>query len=46
MNKFALNHNAKSAGFTMATFAEDTSSLPATSAPLQPRSFTPAGKVR
>ena len=28
VNKFALSHNAKAAGFTLATFAEDSSVLP------------------
>jgi Zn-dependent M28 family amino/carboxypeptidase len=46
VNKFALQHNAKSAGFTMATFAEDTSSLPAASAKVFARPHNHSGKVR
>lgn len=46
VNKFALQHNAKSAGFTMATFAEDTSSLPAASAKMAVRPHSHGGKVR
>ena len=46
VNKFALQHNATSAGFTMATFAEDTSSLPAASAKMAVRKHSPNGKVR
>ena len=46
VNKFALRHNAQSAGFTMATFAEGTSSLPTASAKMAVRPHSHAGKVR
>ena len=46
VNKFALRHNAAAAGFTMATFAEDTSTLPTLAEPKPVRSYTPLGRVR
>ncbi len=46
VNKFALRHNAQSIGFTMATFADDTSSVPAASAKMAVRPHSHGGKVR
>lgn len=45
VNKFALSHNARVASFTMATFAEDTSTLPTLGAPKDVRPYTPLGRV-
>jgi Zn-dependent M28 family amino/carboxypeptidase len=46
VNKFALQHNAKSAGFTMATFAMDTSSLPSARSKMSVGPNSPSGAVR